>query len=79
MDLPGPGQYDYTNSGLFSPAKSSRSFMSKAPRIEKANKDRLMSPGPGAYEANKNVTKDKVPAASFGKTRRSEIVSKADA
>lgn len=52
--------------------------MSKAPRVDKGNKDRLLSPGPGAYDANTFVNKDKTPATSFGKTRRSEIVSKED-
>jgi hypothetical protein len=50
--------------------------MSKAPRIEKPNRDKLLSPGPGAYDANHSVNKDRVTVASFGKTNRSNIVSK---
>ena len=52
--------------------------MSKAPRIETANKSKLLSPGPGAYDANHFVSKDKTPAASFSKTKRSELIGKED-
>ena len=52
--------------------------MSKAPRIEKPNKDRLLSPGPGAYDANHFVHKDRTPAAGFSKTGRNSIIGKED-
>ena len=35
-----------------------------------------MSPGPGAYEVNNFVNKDRTPTAGFGKTGRNSIVGK---
>jgi len=36
----------------------------------------MLSPGPGAYEANINAIKDRTKNVGFGKTERSGFISK---
>lgn len=52
--------------------------MSKGPKTETINKDRLLSPGPGQYDANSFVGKDRTPIATFSKTKRNSLITKED-
>jgi hypothetical protein len=50
----------------------------KSERISYVSKEVMLSPGPGAYDANINAVKDKVRNVGFGKTQRSGFVGKDD-
>lgn len=47
----------------------------KSERISSLAKDRVNSPGPGAYDANETVVKDKIPNYGFGNTERKDLVN----
>lgn len=49
---------------------------SKAERITSISRDQMLSPGPGAYDANVNAIKDRVKNVGFGKTKRGNLISK---
>lgn len=48
----------------------------KSERMLSVSRDQIMSPGPGAYDANINAIKDNAKNVGFSKTSRSGMVSK---
>jgi hypothetical protein len=54
-------------------------MMSKASKNNNLDRDRIASPGPGAYNPNDFVTKDRSPNVDFSKTKRTNIVGQSSA
>ena len=68
--LPGPGNYSTKNKTI---GKDAQSFTFKGKPKEYNKKD---VPGPGMYDPNNNVVKDKTITYKMGSTTRGDLVSK---
>lgn len=73
-DLPGPGAYDNHHKTIDETSRSARgtsAMRNKSARLSPDNKDKLLNPGPGAYDAREDFVKAGPAKITFGKGERS--------
>lgn len=74
-DVPGPGSYDNMHKTIVNEtsksARGTSAMRNKSMRLSPANRDRMLAPGPGAYQPTDHIVRDRTPTYGFGKTERS--------